>query len=42
MLSVQLRFPPDGTTLASGASDSTIKVWDVATKEKHRHAKTHT
>ncbi len=26
-------FSSDGTTLASGAQDSTIKLWDIATKE---------
>ncbi len=25
-------FSPDGTTLASGASDNTIKLWDIATE----------
>ena len=36
-------FSPDGTTLASGSTDSTIKFWDVASgKERatfrgHRH-----
>ena len=30
---LSVAFSSDGTTLASGAQDSTIKLWDIATKE---------
>src|SRR5437763_14725675 len=28
--SISVNFPPDGKTLASGSSDNTVRVWDVA------------
>ena len=31
-----VRFSPDGTTLASGSTNKTIKLWNVATGEKLR------
>ena len=33
MGSIRCRFSLDGTTLASGARDGTVKLWDVATRE---------
>ncbi|KAI2637533.1 WD40-repeat-containing domain protein [Xylaria nigripes] len=34
-------FSPDGKTLASGSSDSTVKAWDVATGARHKTLEGH-
>jgi WD40 repeat protein len=36
-----LAFSPDGKTLASGSSDATIKLWDVATGKEQATLKGH-
>ena len=35
-------FSPDGKTLASGSSDKTIKLWDVATGKEQATLQGHT
>ena len=37
-----IAFSPDGGTLASGSSDDTIKLWDVATGRELRTLQGHT
>ena len=41
-LVLSVAFSPDGTTLASGAADNTIRLWDVASGQERRRLEGHT
>ncbi|MDT9196460.1 WD40 repeat domain-containing protein, partial [Limnospira sp. PMC 1245.20] len=39
---LSVSFSPDGQTLASGSSDNTVRLWDVATGRELRQLTGHT